>query len=72
MENQFNLSTKEVMLWILNNVNEEGIVVCDSDELDTFEAINMITEFHMFTTAFAWNINVTECVGSILIYYREI
>ena len=68
MENQFNLSTKEVMLWILNNVNEEGIVVCDSDELDTFEAINKITELYMNTSRFKWNINVTECAGSILVW----
>jgi hypothetical protein len=68
MKNQFNLSTKEVIQWILNYVNEEGIVVADSNELDTYEAINLITKLHMETTTTIWNINITECVGTILIW----
>jgi len=67
MKNQFDLNIKEVIQYLLNYANGESVIVNDSDDLSTIEAINVITKLHLDYTISDWNINITECVGSILI-----
>lgn len=68
MENLKNLSTRNVIKWLCENWDYQPIIVCDSDDLDLFEAINRITKICMETTENEWSVNITECEGSILIF----
>ena len=65
---------------VIHTLNKNEIFVFGSNEAGThaggaahkaakdFEAINVITKLHLDFEIYDWNINITECVGSILIW----